>query len=167
MRQSRTTKSGSQRVAWSQMCSRTYSVGTSYKKIEYDVRDKASTNLNITMLKHQQPFFLPRCDPIHLVSLSPGDFRGRVKDALCRWPVTDCPWPSGECSRAQIITYDAFFHELHRLIHHFLSQITAKLSKWLVANIRQPSGDMAYWNGDDKFSMLRRSEITTYGKEVR
>ena len=74
---------------------------------------------------------------------------------------------SGECFRARTIAYDAFFYEPHRLIQHFFAYIAAKLGKWLVTNMRQPSGDMAYWDRDDKFGMLRRSETTTYGTEVR
>ena len=89
MRQPRTMKSGSQRIAWSQMCFRTYRVGTGYKKwFEYGIRDRASTNLNIAILKYQQAFFLPRCGPIHLVPQSPEDVQERVKGALCHWPVT-------------------------------------------------------------------------------
>ena len=45
--------------------------------------------LNILMLKHKRAFLLPRCDQVHLICLSPGDSRRRVKDVLCHWPVTD------------------------------------------------------------------------------
>ena len=92
-----------------QMCPQTYSICTSCKHnftwTSAKSADEPSTNQHITILKHSKAFALPRCDLIHLISLSPGDARGRVKDALCHWPVTNRPWLSEKypCSRTNYL----------------------------------------------------------------